>query len=174
MVNKIIPDLCYSYRRDRPVTCPNSSNISSHTLRRGLTLMELILSIALLSILAAASFGVIYWQAKIYFHIEQRTEAMQQLTNTYMVIYKEVKKWSRTGIDTTGNIILKQSSLSNDFIYDSSTKELSWQGAPILKNAVASFSYNPTEKIVVGTLQKLSNDNTKILAIKFVIHPRNQ
>lgn len=160
----------------------SSLSLPSHTVsRKGFTLMELILTIGLLSILAAASFGVIFWQAKTYYHIEQRSEAMIQLTNTYMVIYKEVKNWSRTGIDTTGSIQLNTSkTATTDFSYNASTKQLSWNGDPILNNAVASFTWHglsSPEQIVTGTLIKQSNQGgtlKNIAAIKFVIHPRNQ
>ena len=166
-------------RRDRSSTYPQpifNPKITNQNSRHGLTLMELILSIALLSILAAASFGVLYWQAKTYYHIEQRTEAMQQLTNTYMVIYKEVKTWSRTNIAHTGNIILKRFS-TDDFSYSPATKILSLNGAPILRDAVVSFSWYPSVQIVGGTLQRQVNRGgtlTNVAAIKFVIHPRNQ
>ena len=161
-----------------------SSTCSECYHRAGLTLMELILSIALLSIIAAASFGILFWQAKTYYHIEQRTEAMTQLTNTYMVIYKEIKTWKHS----IGNIIVDSGGIReinpsiapptviSEFSYNSTKKTLSWNGAPILKNAIATFSWNPSEQIVTGTLQKLANNEnstTRILAIKFVIHPRN-
>jgi type II secretory pathway component PulJ len=135
--------------------------------------MELILTVALLGVLAAGAFGVIFWQTRTYMHIEQRSEAMAQLQNTYLLMYKNIKNWRQGSIDSdsaNASYIASNSVGIPDFSYNSTTKEVLWQNEPILINASASFKWSPAEKLVIISLQKLNRNS---VALRFVVYPRN-
>ena len=138
--------------------------------RKGLTLMELILTVALLGVLAAGAFGVIFWQTRTYMHIEQRSEAMAQLQNTYVLMYKNMKTWKQSDIRQLTNGLASQTTLIPAFSYDSTKKEVLWQNEPILVNASASFKWDDTKDLIIVALQKLNRNS---VALKFVVHPRN-
>lgn len=138
--------------------------------RKGLTLMELILTVGLLGILASGAFGIIFWQTRTYMHIEQRSEAIAQLQNTYLLMYKNIKSWKQSDIRQLSDGLASQPTMIPVFSYDSAGKKILWQNEPILENASATFKWNAVEKLAIISLQKLNRNS---VALKFVVHPRN-
>ncbi len=139
--------------------------------RYGLTLMELLLSVALLAVLASATFSVIYWQNRTYTHIESKSQSMAKLMNTYLLMYKNIRGWNKSLYsDVSGTYVSRTPAGIRDFSYNSSTKQLLWRNEPILNNASATMRWDPTKKLVTVALQVNDYEGT---ALKFVVFPRN-
>lgn len=154
--------------------------------RNGFTLMEILLVTALLAVLTAASFSIIYWQMRIQSHVTQNAVIMNRLVNTQMMMRKVLRSLPPESLSVDADDITYHRGPSDDVeLFSYSANNLEYDGETILEGVVASFS-----KIVATDTSNISGDLNKNATdliwvdisttgretrnIRFVVRPRGQ
>lgn len=113
--------------------------------RPGFTLMEVLLVTALLSVLAASSFSIIYWQMRVQAHVTGSAVFMNKLVNTQLLMRKVLRSCSPASltVNVAGDMIRFQETAlpaAPVDLFAYSAGSLKYRGQTIHEGIVASFS----------------------------------
>ncbi len=153
--------------------------------RYGFTLMEVLLVTALLAVLTAASFSIIYWQMRIQSHVTQNAVIMNRLVNTQMMMRKVLRSIPPASLTVDVDDITYHRGPSDDVeLFSFSANNLDYDGETIFEGIVASFSKRVASGAIDVDTGKLSDTDLvgveltttgrETRNIRFVVRPRGQ
>lgn len=151
--------------------------------KKGFTLMELLLVTALLGILTAASFGIIYWQMRIQSHVTQNAVLMNKLVNTQMLMRKVLRSIPPASLTVeVDKIKYEHPPLTSIDLFSYAANTLKYNNAPILDGIIASFTVATTPvTLPFGPMEttdlirvELTTMGRERRNINFLIRPRGQ
>ncbi len=140
--------------------------------RAGLTLLEVLLTVALLSIFAGISLSVLYWQARIYTAVVERSDAMARFADTHIAMLKIIRPWSRAKIAMGANSLTHDA--TTELRFDPAARAVLLNSKALLEQvATASFFWDtsPTASGLVRVFMQSTGADP--VALRIVIHPRN-
>jgi prepilin-type N-terminal cleavage/methylation domain-containing protein len=146
--------------------------------KRGLTLIELLLTTALISVLAAASFSMIYWQMRTQSHISQSANNMARLNNSRILIKKVLQSYSPASLSVSldkKSIYFQESPLPVPAVtlFAADQNSLKFKDEIIQENVIASFS-NLTASGSAITGMNLFDDNSSIIKTELTAKTGNE
>lgn len=153
--------------------------------KSGFTLMEILLVTALLGILTAASFSIIYWQMRIQSHVTQNAVIMNRLVNTQMMMRKVLRSIAPASLTVDTNAITYHRGVADDVdLFSFSSNTLKYDGDAVLEGVIASFSKRVASGAIdidTGVLSdtnliwvEFSTTGRETRNIRFVVRPRGQ
>jgi prepilin-type N-terminal cleavage/methylation domain-containing protein len=109
--------------------------------RSGFTLMEILLASALLSIVAAASFGFLYWQMRTQAHVARSSLTMKRLNNAQTLVYKVLRAAGPASLTVDLSLIqYRPNAVASVDLFACNGSELLHNGHTVMENVVASFT----------------------------------
>ncbi len=140
------------------------------TSRSGFTLMEVLLVTALLAVLTAASFSIIYWQMRIQSHVTQNALFMNRIVNTQVVMRKVLRSISPASltVDVDKIVYSPAAAAAPVTMFACADGALTFNGNIFCEGMVASFAKlvaSGAPDIDTGNMP-LSEDCTNLIGIR--------
>lgn len=135
----------------------------------GITLMELILATALLSVIAAASTGMVYWQMRTQSYVAQSAMVNNKLTNLQIMMSKVLRSINPLGVTIQDNSIINL--LQDDpleptlQLFEFTDNSIVFKNDVIIDNVIASFSVI-TASGTFATTDHLATDTSQLIKIE--------
>jgi len=140
-------------------------------LKRGLTLMEVLLTVTLVAVFAGGSFALIGLQFSAYSRSTYTADAVAKLSQTYQLMYKEIREQSRKAIfDNSASTTIKIA--PNSILFEAKSNDLYWKGERFLKGVAANFTPMVASNLIRIELVKRAANQDDV-ALSFVVFPRN-